>query len=181
MYDDDDDDDDVDDDDDDDVPSKPNKKKTNKGKRKKKKKMKFVEGSEEEKVTSTKLKSTGTKKKKKSKKKKYPPSVLKPNRSCESISVLSDGLGANYPESENVGIGAVSEEDRGWWDHLRVAACLEDEKTQKMKTLSTQPEETAGDSLESDNADMVLDHLHLLLDRLLDNEEYDINKWERKV
>jgi hypothetical protein len=164
--------DDVDDHDHDDVPSKPNKKKTSK------KKKKSVEGSEEEKATSTKHKSTGAKKKRKSKKKKYPPSLLETNESSESVSVLTDDLGGTYLESEKVGLGAVSEEDSGdSWDHHRDTACLEEERTKKTKAPTPQPEATASDSQEFDNADMVLDHLTLLLDRLLDEEEYDINKW----
>jgi hypothetical protein len=157
--------------DDDDV--KPIKKKRRK--KKKKEKKKTVEGSEEEKATSTKHKSTDAKKKKKkskkkkSKKNKYPPSLLEPNESCESISILSDGLGATYLES---GLGAVLEEDDGCWDHLPDTTCLEDEKTPPPK-----PEATTSDSPESANAEMVLDHLSLLMDRLLDEEDYDINKW----
>jgi hypothetical protein len=106
-----------------------------------------------------------------------PPSLLEPNGSSESVSVLSHGLGDTYLESEKVGLGAVLEEDSGWWDHLWITPCLEDEKTQKMKTPPTQTEATASNSPKSDNTDMVLDHLHLLLHRLLDDEEYDINKW----
>jgi hypothetical protein len=163
-----------DDDDDDDVPPKPKKK----SKKKRKKKRKTVEGSGEEKATSTKHKSTGAKKKKKkSKKKTHPPSLLEPNGSSESISILSDGLGATYLESDKIGLGAMLEEDSGWYDHHRDTACLEDEKTMKTRSPPPRPEATMSDSPESDNADMVLDHLHLLLDRLLDDEEYDINKW----
>jgi hypothetical protein len=156
-------DDDDDDDDEEDMPLKLTKKKTIKKKRKKKKILKIVDGSEEEKVTTTKNKSTGAKKKKKSRKKKYPPSVLEPNGSSDCVSALSDGLGSTYQEK------VVLEEDKDWWDHLR-AACLEDEKTQKRKTPPPQSEATASDTLEVDNAKMALDHLHFLLDRLLEDE-----------
>jgi hypothetical protein len=151
--------------DDDDV--KPIKKKSSKKKKKRKS------------VRSTKHKSTGVKKKKKSKKKKYPPSLVEPNASSDSVSVLSDGLGATYLASEKVGLvlGAVLEEDDGCWGHLPDTTCLEDEKTEKTKTPPPKPEATTSDNPESDNADMVLDHLSLLMDRLLDEEEYDISKW----
>jgi hypothetical protein len=86
---------------------------------------------------------------------KDPPSRMERNASSECLSVLSFGLGA-------LGLGAVLEKKSGW---------CEDEKTKKTKTPSPQPEATVNDSLESDEADMVLDHLTLLMDRLLDDED----------